>query len=68
MNLEEMRLRAYENVQIYKERTKKYHDRNLLHREFYAGQPVLLFNSRLKLFSGKLKLKRSGPFIVKNVS
>jgi len=66
--LEEMRLRAYENALIYKERTKKYHDRNLVSREFYAGQPVLLFNSRLKLFLGKLKSKWSGPFIVKNVS
>jgi len=36
--------------------------------EFYAGQPVLLFNSRLKLFPGKLKSKWSGPFIVKDVS
>jgi len=66
--LEEMRLRAYENALIYKERTKKYHDRNLFSREFYVGQPVLLFNSRLKLFPGKFKSKKSGPFIVKNVS
>jgi len=66
--LEEMRLRAYENALIYKERTKKYHDRNLVHREFYAGQSLLLFNSRLKLFPGKLRSKWSGPFIVKNVS
>jgi len=36
--------------------------------EFYAGQPVLLFNSMLKLFPGKLKSKLSGPFIVKDVS
>jgi hypothetical protein len=62
--LEEMRLQAYENALIYKERTKKYHDRNLIHR----GQPILLFNSRLKLFPGKLKSKWSGPFIVKDVS
>jgi len=61
-------LRAYENALIYKEQTKKYHDRSLVSREFYAGQPVLLFNSRLKLFPGKLKSKWSGPFIVKNVS
>jgi len=66
--LEEMRLRAYENALIYKERTKKYHDCNLINREFYVGQSVLLFNSHLKLFSGKLKSKWSGPFIVKNVS
>jgi len=66
--LEEMRLWAYENAVIYKERTKKYHDRNLIHREFYAGQSVLLFNSRLKFFPGKLRSKWSGSFIVKTVS
>jgi hypothetical protein len=31
------------------------------------GQLVLLFNSRLKLFPGKLKSKWSGPFMVKEV-
>ena len=29
-----------------------------------AGQQVLLFNSRLNLFPGKLKSKWSGPFTV----
>jgi len=29
---------------------------------------VLLYNSRLKLFPGKLKSKWSGPFLVKSVS
>ncbi|GAU41120.1 hypothetical protein TSUD_288100 [Trifolium subterraneum] len=66
--LEEMRLQAYENAVIYKERTKRYHDRNLVRKEFYPGQSVLLFNSRLKLFPGKLKSKWSGPFTVKEVS
>jgi hypothetical protein len=28
---------------------------------------VLLFNSRLKLFPGKLKSKWSGPFVIKEV-
>ena len=31
------------------------------------GQQVLLFNSRLRLFPGKLKLRWSGPFVVKTV-
>jgi len=68
-----MRLQAYENALIYKARTKLYHDRfnagknQIVLREFYAGQPVLFFNFKLKLFSGKLKSKWSGPFIVKNV-
>jgi hypothetical protein len=37
-------------------------------REFYIGQLVLLFNSRLKLFPGKLKSKWSGPFVIVDIS
>jgi hypothetical protein len=66
--LEEIRLCAYENVVIYKERTKRYHDKGLVRREFYIGQIILLFNSRLKLFPEKLKSKWSGPFMVVSVS
>ena len=36
---------AYENAKIYKERTKKWHDKQILRREFAPGQQVLLFNS-----------------------
>lgn len=32
--LEEIRLQAYENVVIYKERTKRYHDKNLVKQDF----------------------------------
>ncbi|KAI3470680.1 hypothetical protein Pfo_027343 [Paulownia fortunei] len=60
----EFRLDAYENAKIYKEKTKQWHDKMILRRKFQPGQLVLLFNSRLKLFSGKLKSKWSGPFIV----
>jgi len=65
--LEEMRLNAYHSSRLYKERTKKHHDKKLLHRTFLEGQAVLLFSSRLRLFPGKLKSKWSGPFIVKQV-
>ena len=47
---------------------KSYHDKNLISRDINSGQLVLLYNSRLKLFPGKLKPKWSGPFLVKNVS
>ena len=33
-------------------------------REFKTGDHILLFNSRLKLFPGKLKTKWSGPYTV----
>jgi len=66
--LEEMRRRAYENALIYKAKTKRYHDKNLVSRDINSGQLVLLYNFRLKLFLGKLKSKWFGPFLVKSVS
>nr|GFA07114.1 reverse transcriptase domain-containing protein [Tanacetum cinerariifolium] len=43
---------AYENSLIYKERTKKLHDDKIKNRIFNVGDQVLLFSSRLKIFSG----------------
>lgn len=65
--LDEIRLNAYENTKIYKERTKAWHDRKIIPRDFAAGDKVLLFNSRLKLFPGKLKSRWSGPFTITEV-
>ena len=66
--LDELRLMAYENSHLYKERAKKYHDARISQRgQFSVGDMVLLFNSRLKLFPGKLKSRWSGPFRIKNV-
>ena len=62
-----MRLTAYESSKLYKERVKAYHDKELLKKDFKSGQQVLLFNSRLKLFPGKLKSKWSRPFVIKKV-
>nr|GEX34037.1 reverse transcriptase domain-containing protein [Tanacetum cinerariifolium] len=62
--LSELRDQAYENSLIYKERTKKLHDAKIKNRIFNVGDQVLLFNSRLKIFSGKLKSRWSGPFII----
>ncbi|BAU01757.1 hypothetical protein VIGAN_11105700 [Vigna angularis var. angularis] len=65
--LEEMRMTAYDSSRKYKERVKMYHDKKLIKRDFQPGQQVLLFNSRFKLFPGKLKSKWSGPFVIKAV-
>ena len=62
--LEELRNEAYDNARIYKEKTKRWHDQKILRREFKAGEQVLLYNSRLKLFQGKLKSRWSGPYTV----
>ena len=67
LELEEMRLNAYESSRLYKEKVKAYHDKKLLKKDFRSGQQVLLYNSRLKLFLGKLKSKWFGPFTIKEV-
>ena len=65
--LEEIRMEAYENSRLYKEKTKFIHDKMLVRKEFYVGQKVLLYNSRLKLFSGKLRSRWLGPYIVTKI-
>nr|GEV40530.1 reverse transcriptase domain-containing protein [Tanacetum cinerariifolium] len=65
--LNELRDQAYENYLIYKERTKKRHDSKIKNRIFNVGDQVLVFNSRLKIFSGKLKTRWSGPFTITQV-
>ncbi|GJX68922.1 reverse transcriptase domain-containing protein [Tanacetum coccineum] len=55
---------AYENSLIYKEKTKKILDSMIMNRIFNVGDRVLLFNSRLKIFSGKLKTRWTGQFTV----
>ncbi|KAH9697093.1 hypothetical protein KPL71_023468 [Citrus sinensis] len=60
--LDELPLFSYENVRIYKERTKHWHDKHIQHRQFNPGQLVLLHNTRLRLFLGKLKSRWSSPF------
>ena len=62
--LEELRNEAYDNARIYKGKKKKWHDQRILRKEFREGDQVLLFNSRLRLFLGKLKSKWSGPYTV----
>ncbi|GJT52835.1 reverse transcriptase domain-containing protein [Tanacetum coccineum] len=65
--LNELRDQAYENSLIYKEKTKRIHDAKIKNRVFNVGDRVLLFNSRLKIFSGKLKSRWSGPFTIVQV-
>nr|GEU68325.1 reverse transcriptase domain-containing protein [Tanacetum cinerariifolium] len=65
--LSELRDQAYKNSMIYKERTKKLHDSKIKNHIFNIDDQVLLFNSRHKIFSGKLKTRWSGPFIITRV-
>ena len=66
--LDEWRAVAYENSVRYKERMKEHHDRHIKQAKYFQeGDQVLLFNSRLKLFPGKLKSRWHGPYIVSQV-
>ncbi|GKD64346.1 reverse transcriptase domain-containing protein, partial [Tanacetum coccineum] len=49
------------------EKTKRIHDAKIKNRVFNVSDQVLLFNSRLKIFSGKLKSRWSGPFTIAQV-
>ena len=46
---------------------KVFHDKQILRKSFTLGQKVLLFNSYLHLFSGKLRFRWSDPFIIHTV-
>nr|GFA45255.1 reverse transcriptase domain-containing protein [Tanacetum cinerariifolium] len=65
--LNELRDQAYENSLIYKEKTKRLNDLKIKDHVFNIGKKVLLFNSRMKIFSGKLKSYWSGPFTISHV-
>ncbi|GJU86558.1 reverse transcriptase domain-containing protein [Tanacetum coccineum] len=65
--LNELCDQAYENSLIYKEKTNRIHDSKIKNYVFNVGDQVLLFNSRLKMFSGKLKSRWSGPFTIAHV-
>nr|GEW74862.1 reverse transcriptase domain-containing protein [Tanacetum cinerariifolium] len=65
--LNELRDQAYKNSLIYKDKTKRIHDSKIKNRVLNVGDRVLLFNSRLKIFSGKLKSHWSGPFTISQI-
>jgi hypothetical protein len=67
--MEELRLKAYHNASIYKERMKRWYDKRLKAKEFKEGDKVLLYNSRFWLFGkGKMQSKWDGPYVVHSVS
>ena len=46
---------------------KAYHDKKIISRHFKPNDQVLLYNSRLTLFPGKLCSRWTGPYTVKEV-
>ena len=62
--LDEFLLKDYKISALYKEKMKKYHDQNIEKHDFMVGDLVILFNSSLRLFPGKLKYKWTSPYLI----
>jgi hypothetical protein len=67
VELEELRNEAYQSTKVYKDRMKVFHDKSILRKNFQIDQKVLLYNSRLHLFPGKLRTRWEGPYVVRVV-
>ena len=65
--LEEQRNDAYLNSKIAKYRLKKWHDQLIARKNFNKRGQVLLYDSKLHLFPGKLKSRWTRPFTIKEV-
>ena len=61
--LEELRNEAYFNSKIAKDKLKKWNDQLIIRKNFNQGDQVLLYDSKLDPFLGKLKSRWTGPFI-----
>ena len=62
--LEELRNDAHFNSKISKDKQKKWLDQLITRKTFNHGDQVLLYDSKLNLFPGKLKSRWMGPFII----
>ena len=65
--IEELRNDAYFNSKIANDRLKKWRDQLIARKKFKQGDQVLLYDSKLYLFPGKLKSRWTGPFIIHQV-
>ncbi|RVW32849.1 Retrovirus-related Pol polyprotein from transposon 17.6 [Vitis vinifera] len=65
--LEAYRNESYECLCNAREKHKFYHDKLILRREFKQGEKVLLYDSKLHIFPGKLRSRWNGPYVVKEV-
>ena len=65
--LEELRNDAYVNSKIAKDKLKRWHDQLIARKHFQKGDQVLLYDSKLHLFLGKLKSRWTRPFTIQEV-
>ena len=62
--LEKLRNDVYFNSRIAKDKLKKWHDQLIACKNFKQGDQLLLYDSKLCLFPGKLKSRWTGPFTI----
>lgn len=67
MELEELRADAYGNAKIFKAKVKRLHDKHITSHSYSVGDKVLLYNSKLHIFPGKLKSRWTGPYTITSV-
>ena len=65
--LEELRNHAYLNSKIAEDKLKRWHDQLIARKHFQKQDQVLLYDSKLHLFPGKLKSRWTGPFTIQEV-
>ncbi|XP_043816098.1 uncharacterized protein LOC122724632 [Manihot esculenta] len=65
--LEEIWCDAYEASWDYKAKTKAFHDKHTSRKQFQVNVKVLLFDSRFKLFLGKLRSRWIEPFLIEHI-
>ena len=65
--LEEIRAKAYENSRRHKVWAKLFHDRHIHRKEFFPGQKVLLYDSKLHLFFRQIEISWTGPFVISHI-
>ena len=65
--LEKLRNHPYLNSKIATEKSKKWKDQMVARKNFQHGDKVLLYDSKLHIFPGKLKSRWIGPFTVRQV-
>ena len=65
--LEKQRNDAYFNSKIAKDKLKMWHDQLIARKHLKQGDQVLLYDSKLHLFPGKLKSRWTGPFTIQEV-
>ena len=65
--LEELRNDAYLNSKIVNDKLKRWHDQLIARKHFLKGDQVLLYDSKIHPFLGKLKSRWTRPFTIQEV-